>query len=238
MGQELFRFKQFGISHSASTMKVGTDAVLLGSWTDVSNAKNILDVGTGCGIIALMLAQRSEAMIDAIDIDKNSVEEAGINFKASPWSSRLRAFPVSLREFWQKTNERYDLIVSNPPFFSGSLLPEDKKRRQAKHTVTLNYDELLHISVKLLRPAGRLAVILPFDAAGPMTRAAETEGLLLTEGLTIFPKPKKQANRIILVYGKSPAVTPQKFSSLILRNENGGYSESYQRLTAEFHPDF
>ena len=111
-----FRFKQFNISHAGASMKVGTDAILLGSWTDVSNTNKILDIGTGCGIIALMLAQRSQAIIDAIDIDKSSIDEAAINFDNSPWKGRLRSIHSSVQDFSKKTNTKYDLIVSNPPY--------------------------------------------------------------------------------------------------------------------------
>ena len=104
--------------------------------------------------------------------------------------------------------------------------------------VTLSYDELIHISVRLLKPAGRLAVILPFDAAGQMIRPAETEGLFLSDGLTIFPTPKKQANRLVLIFGKKQPDIPPKFSSLVLRNENGKYSGDYKKLTFDFHPEF
>ncbi|MCD4665845.1 MAG: methyltransferase [Bacteroidales bacterium] len=116
-----FHFKQFNISDENSAMKVGTDAVLLGAWTDISETNNILDVGTGSGIVATILAQRSEANIDAIDIDKGSIDDAENNFDNCPWKNRLTAIHSSLQEYVKFTSKKYDLIVSNPPFFSNSL---------------------------------------------------------------------------------------------------------------------
>jgi tRNA1Val (adenine37-N6)-methyltransferase len=235
--KDLFKFRQFSISHANSSMKVGTDAILLGSWVDVSEATTILDIGTGCGIIALMLAQRSRANIDAIDIDKGSIEEAALNFKNSPWPDRLHAHHASLQSFLNDSSVKYDLIVSNPPYFQNSLLPAKENLKFAKHNLTLSYNELLRASAQLLNPNGRFVVILPQETTGHFIKLAETPKLFLHHQLIVFPTPKKAANRSILVFGLS-TIDEKRFSSLIVRDENGFYSFDYKNLTKDFHPEF
>jgi tRNA1Val (adenine37-N6)-methyltransferase len=235
--EELFNFKQFSISHANSSMKVGTDAILLGSWVDVSETETILEIGTGCGIIALMLAQRSNAIIDAIDIDKGSIEEAASNFKNSPWPERLHAHHVSLQNFLNDSNVKYDLIVSNPPYFQNSLLPAKENLKFAKHNVTLSYNELLRSSAQLLNPNGRFVVILPQETTGHFIKLAGSSLLFLHHQLITFPTPNKVANRSILVFGLS-TIDEKRFSSLIVRHENGFYSIDYKNLTKDFHPEF
>ena len=235
--RDIFRFKQFSISHTKSSMKIGTDAILLGSWTDVANTNTILDIGTGCGIIALMLAQRSRAKVDAIDIDESSVEEASANFNSSPWNNRLRAIHSSLQDFQEKANTRYDLIVSNPPYFQNSLLPATEKLKLAKHNTTLSYGELIQSSEKLLNHHGRLAVILPYGSAEHLINKAEKAKLFLSGQLAIYPSPVKAAKRMILVFGHTK-IDKIISSGLILRNENEEFTEGYKQLTGDFHPGF
>jgi tRNA1Val (adenine37-N6)-methyltransferase len=234
--QNIFRFRQFSISHARSSMKVGTDAILLGSWVDVSITNTILDIGTGCGIIALMLAQRSMAKIDAIDIDKDSIDEAAINFNNSPWNNRLQAIHSSLQDFRGNTNTKYDLIVSNPPYFINSLLPATEKLKLAKHNLTLSYEELIHPTEKLLNHYGRLAVILPNKSAEPFIQIAKQANLFLSRQLTIYPTPEKAAKRMILVFGYTK-IDEVNTSGLILRHENGEYTKEYKKLTGDFHPE-
>lgn len=235
--QEIFNFKQFGISHAKSSMKVGTDAILLGSWIDVSNTNTILDIGTGCGIIALMLAQRSRAKIDAIDIDKGSIEEASENFNNSQWDNRLQAIHSSLLTYQENSTLKYDLIVSNPPYFQNSLLPSTEKLKLAKHNITLSYDDLIQSTEKLLSPHGRLAVILPSESAEHFIHKAEKAKLFLSGQLSIYPSPVKAAKRMILVFGHTK-IDKIKSSGLILRNENEEFTEEYKQLTGDFHPGF
>ena len=232
--QDIFRFKQFDISHARSTMKVGTDAILLGSWADVANTNTILDIGTGCGIIALMLAQRSQAKIDAIDIDRASIEEASFNFENSPWGDRLQAYHLSLQSYHENSTSKYDLIVSNPPFFQNSLLPTKEKQQIAKHNFSLSYTELVALSAKMLNPKGRFAIILPHENAGQFLNLAESLKLYLQEQLEIFPTRDKSAKRVILVFGLTE-IKKKNFSDLILRNKNGAFTKGYMKLTSDFH---
>jgi tRNA1Val (adenine37-N6)-methyltransferase len=233
--KDIFRFKQFSISHVRSGMKIGTDAILLGSWVNTFASRTILDIGTGCGIIALMLAQRSEAMIEAIDIDKASIEEAFSNFENSPWAGQLHAHHTSLQNLCKNSTSKYDLIVSNPPYFQNSLHPSGEKLKLAKHNLTLSYDELLRSSAKLLNPGGRLAVIIPFDARDHFIKTANSLGLYLSKQLSVHSSPSRPAIRIILVFD---TLNKKIFDSatLTIRTKDNAYTDEYKTLTHTFHP--
>lgn len=234
MGASFFRFKQFTVTHEQSTMKVGTDGVLLGSWAELENAGQILDVGTGCGIIAIMAAQRSMAMIDAIDIDKHSVDEAGANFSRSPWPERLKAIQAVFNDFAFSTDKKYDVILCNPPFFVHSLLSPRPSRNLARHQHSLSLSDLFEGSKKLLKPGGHLDFIIPAD------RQAEAENLLNQKQLNIqrktivHPIPEKMASRVLIQAG----FTVKNFTEeklIIEDGKRGQYTEQYKQLTADFY---
>src|SRR3954470_3745964 len=151
MGDTSFRFKNFTVHQDKCAMKVGTDSVLLGSWLNPGNAKEILDIGTGSGIIALMIAQKSIADIDAIDIDHNAYLQARENFLISPWFFRLHASQCSLQEFSNESGKKYDLMISNPPYFHHASKPLKEERIQARHHDTLTFDDLVEGVKKLLK---------------------------------------------------------------------------------------
>ena len=138
MGNDNFRFKQFTVFHNKCAMKVGTDGVLLGAWANLEDCESILDIGTGTGIIALMAAQRSNAEIEAIDIEKNACLQATENIENSPWPTRINVHNESLQLFAEKTEKKYSHIISNPPFFCNSLLSDDKNRQLARHPISLS----------------------------------------------------------------------------------------------------
>lgn len=232
-----FEFRQFTISHSNSTMKVGADAVLLGALTVIDeNVKTILDVGTGCGIIALMVAQRSLAIVDAIDIDESSIAEATINFHNSPWSDRLRAIRTSVQDFSLLHQNHYDLIVSNPPFFQNSLLPKNTRLQLAKHNRQLDFESFLTAANLLLSKTGKLAIILPVNETDIFLQQAAGEGLFLSELIHIIPKSGKIPNRKIIMFSRHLA-TPPSVREFVLRNSLGKYSAEYMQFTREFHPE-
>ena len=250
MASDGFQFKQFYVRHDRCAMKVGTDGVLLGCWAQPAvNIQNpafrLLDIGTGSGLIALMLAQRfSKAQIEAIDIDTAAVEQAAGNFAASPWAERLHAYESRLQE-WQAEGP-YDLIVSNPPYFRNSLKNPDSGRQTARHTDTLTYDELLSHSAGLLAPDGRLAVILPADAEAEMRQRAEKAELVVTHITRVFSKETKPARRVLLAFEKSKyrytdistyqtSGDPVLEDTLVLENETGGRSAAYQEITKDFY---
>lgn len=232
---EKFRFIQFEVEHTLSTMKVGADAVLLGALTELENTRNILDIGMGCGIIALMLAQRGSARIDAIDIDENSVKEAERNFANSPWNDRLKVSHASLADFSKSCQQQYDLIVSNPPFFQNDLLPDSGKLRIAKHATTLDFDTFIKDAKKIMADFGRLSVILPTNEASFFTKKCLAENVFLTSTFQIIPRTGKEPNRLILTYSKIKTDSPVN-SSLTVRDETGQYSQDYKNLTSPFHP--
>ena len=231
-----FRFKQFTVWHDRCAMKVGTDGVLLGAWAPANSftpnpLTRILDIGTGSGLIALMLAQRfPEASIDAIDIDEAAVEQARENFVVSPWTDRLHAFHARLQD-WQNhplqiTNYKYDLIVSNPPDFQNSLKNPDKGRQTARHTDTLSYAELLRHSARLLTEKGLLALVLPAEVEQEVHGLAAAELLSLTRITRVYSKESKPARRVLLGFEKSISRDTDisiTEDSLVLENEKDFY---------------
>ena len=228
-------------------MKVGTDGVLLGAWTPTDNSQkptaNILDIGTGCGLVALMLAQRCpEAHINAIDIDEAAVEQAKENFANSPWSDRLNAVGSPLQDWKnhqsQITNYHYyDLIVSNPPYFNNSLKNPDKVRQTARHTDTLSYEELLCHSARLLTQNGMLALILPAEAETEVRELAATFQLTLTHLTRVYSKESKPVRRVLMAFAKTLETQNSRTleDTLILEDDKGGRSRPYQELCKEFY---
>ena len=158
-----FHFKKFSVAHDKSTHKVGTDGVLLGAWVSLEEVQRILDVGTGTGVISLMLAQRTPetVTIDAVEIEEDDALQAAENVRQSPWPEKIKVYHKTIQAF--SPGKKYDLIISNPPFFVESWLPPEKKRSQARHTEQLSFEELLESATRLLSANGRLAVILPFQ---------------------------------------------------------------------------
>jgi len=223
-------------------MKVGTDGVLLGAWAPTEGG-NMLDIGTGSGLIALMLAQRCpEAHIDAIDIDADAITQAQFNFAASPWSNRLHAHHISLQNFVKKRHSlfinHYSLIVSNPPYFIDSLKNPDQQRQTARHTDTLSYSELIQGAAQLLAPDGTFAVILPAEAFDLFTAEAAKVNLFPSHITHVYSKPGKPLKRILLAFQFPSPVThnPSPITdSIYIESSTSPRSEEYARLTADFY---
>lgn len=219
-------------------MKVGTDGVLLGAWAKTVNVKNILDIGTGSGLLALMLAQRSNAMIHAIDIDHDACEQARLNFSLSPWGNRIQVFNQSLQDFNKAAMQKYDLMVCNPPFFANSLKNPDPKRTIARHNDELPLTELFKCSASLLQPEnGRLNIILPFDTMGNAILLAKENNLKVYDKTLIQSTPSKAFHRVLLAFwfGKENTETRQ---ICIETNGRHEYSEEYKELTKDFYLKF
>lgn len=162
MAQEMFSFKKFDVRHGKSSMKVGVDAVLLGAWVNLEECNEILEVGTGCGVISLILAQRNpQSFITAIDIDKNSIEESTYNFLNSPWKDRLTSIIEEFPNETLKKKKKYDLIISNPPYFSSGIKQPSTSRERARHQDKLSVFSLLENGSRLLNETGKIAVIIP-----------------------------------------------------------------------------
>lgn len=198
MANTYFQFQQFKIEQSGCAMKVGTDGVLLGAWANVCEDDSILDIGTGSGLIALMVAQRNNsAQIIGIDIDEGAVKQATENVAESKWRERIQILLSSLQDFAEKP-QQFSHIISNPPFFNNSLKAPDKARSTARHTDTLLFSELIHCSVKLLRVGGKLSLILPFDAKDEILRLTNDSNMFASRLTTVYPKKDVAAKRILI----------------------------------------
>lgn len=231
-----FHFKQFTVWHDQCAMKVGTDGVLLGALAQVKDStQTILDVGSGSGLVALMLAQRCEsATITAIDIDEGAFRQTLFNFSASPWSSRLIAAHSSVQEFSSNNINSFDLIVSNPPFFSNSLKNPGIARSTARHNDTLSVNELLFHASLLINETGSIVVILPVSEKKICVKCAENYGLFCRTSVVIFPKPGASAKRIVLSFSKYNSL--EKMSELTIETEiRGVYTDEFTALVREYY---
>ena len=233
MGREkVFRFKQFAVRNDMSAMKVGTDGVLLGAWCPVNEAERVLDVGTGCGVIALMMAQRNHhAMIDAIDIDHEAIKEASLNFADSPWPGRLTAIEADFNDLDER--QRYDLIVSNPPFFTTGVLPTGDARTTARHTTSLTYRQLIEGSARLLSPDGTLALISPTDAAPDIIEAAAFASLPVRMQTRVIPVEGAAAKRTLWLLSRR--ALPYREDVITIACRDGSYTPQYIKLTGAFY---
>jgi tRNA1Val (adenine37-N6)-methyltransferase len=233
MANSYFQFKQFIVHQDRCAMKVGTDGVLLGAWTTIGEAQHILDIGTGTGLIALMLAQRSGAKIDAIEIDEAAARQASENVQLSPWNDRIRIIHTSLQEY-TVFEKHYDLIVTNPPYFYNSLPATDFRRTIARHTHYLDFEMLIQAVKNLLTPDGRLAIILPTENFSSFASGAYKSGLFTIRETHVKPSPGKPVKRILAEFSFYDAA--KEFSEFIIEEfGRHGYSEEYHLLTKDFY---
>jgi tRNA1Val (adenine37-N6)-methyltransferase len=233
----LFQFKQFSIQQDRCAMKIGSDGVLLGAWTPIeNNPSSILDIGAGTGIIALMLAQRCQAeQIDALEIDEEAYEQATDNFENSPWNDRLFCFHAGLDEFIEEPEDEYDLIVSNPPFYSEDYKTNDEQRDLARFQEAMPFEQLVEAADLLLSEKGVFAVIIPFKE--------EEKFLILTEEFELYPikithvkgSPTSEIKRSLLAFTRNKnnsAVIPNE---LIIEISRHNYTPEYTELTKDFY---
>jgi len=232
-----FYFKQFKVEDGHSTMKVGTDAVLLGAAVNTEGSEEILEIGTGSGVIALILAQRSKAQIDAVEIDEESAKQARENAENCPWSDRIKIIRSSLQEFAERTSKHYDLIISNPPFFSCSLKSPDKKRNLSRHDETLSFEDLATYAAGLMSDDASLWVILPVREGEEFTLIAEKSGLFVHHHISITSKEGRKEHRLILQLKKC---RPEKAweNKLVISDSKGIPTKEYKALTKELYLDF
>lgn len=233
MSNSYFSFKQFTIWHDKCAMKVGTDGVLLGAWAHVNNCRYILDIGTGSGLIALMVAQRSQAQIDAIDIDKSACEQTESNAGMSPFRERIRVWHLPLDRFVPPGNRMYDLILSNPPYFTSSLKGSDTQRNLARHDESLTLEKLLQKSTTLLQPTGRIALILPFDKKAETESLAKQLKLHITRSTLVCPLPDAPPKRWLAELSAIPETLQE--SRLVIETSRHQYTEEYRALTKDFY---
>jgi len=236
MSNDYFRFKHFTIKQGGAAFKVTTDSVILGAWTDLSEAVTVLDIGTGTGLLALMTAQRSNSAITAIEPEKGSFEQAGQNISSSPWADRISLLNCSLQDYVATTSEKFDLIISNPPYFTGSLLNPDRGKAMARHTATLPAEALVEASLALLSDQGSLNLILPLEEGIRMTALAVKSGLHCNKKTFVKPMPHLAAKRILLSLGRTKSEYTE--STLVVETEKRhSYSKEYIELTKEFYLD-
>lgn len=233
-----FTFKQFHINHDKCAMKVGTDGTLIGAWTDLpASCQRILDIGTGSGLIAIMAAQRHpDALISAIDIDADCVTQTRENIDACPWSDRIEVHHTPLQDF--NPEHKFDVIISNPPYFVDSQLPPDQQRSMARHTATLSFRELTDGVLRLLAPEGRFSLILPPAETERFLSAARGR-LFITRRTEIHSTPTSGVKRVMTELQTEPPAEPA-ISEQIIIEDNGmlGYSEKYKALTKDFYLKF
>jgi tRNA1Val (adenine37-N6)-methyltransferase len=235
MNSKPFQFKQFTIRQDKTAMKVGTDGVLLGAWVDLGhNPESILDIGTGTGLIALQLAQRSNCqIIDALEIEPNAFEQAVENFENSNWGDRLFCYHASIDDFANEIDDTYDLIISNPPFYNSTYKELEQKRALARHTKSLTFERLLNLTSKLLSKKGTCAFIIPSQE--------ESEFLELAAGNNLFPlritrvkgNIKTHFKRTLLQLGH--AKSSPKTNELTIEIERHVYTVDYKNLVEDFY---
>ena len=239
-----FRFKQFVVQHDQCAMKVGTDSILLGSWLEPGNATQILDIGTGSGLLAIMLAQKSNsaARITAIDIDENAVTQSRLNSKACPWPEKIDVIHTALQTLPQ--SKKFDLIVSNPPYFpakEGPLLTSDphfieNKRRLARHTLELSHAELLSCVENLLTDQGRCYFVLPEQVCADFLQLVDDSKLHINSLLLVHANREKGVMRRILCLSHTDQ--PKTQDTLYIHSSDGQYSKEYRTLCKDFYLNF
>ena len=230
-----FKFKQFTVNQDRCAMKVGTDSVLLGAWTSLlRNPISILDIGAGTGVLALMMAQRSQAeFIDAIEIDDGAYEQCVENFEQSPWGDRLFCYHASLEEFVEEMVEQYDLIISNPPFYSDSFKSSDTQRDLARYVDAMPSRHLIESVSKLLSKEGSFTVIIPFSQEKDFIVLASKEHLFPNRILRVKGSPTSDIKRSLLEFSfHEKNVNPQE---LIVETSRHQYTDDYITLTKDFY---
>ena len=231
-----FHFKQFTIQQEQAAMKVGTDGVLLGAWASVPGpGSRVLDIGTGTGLIALMLAQRTKSVaVDALEIDSSSARQAKENFQNSPWKERINCIQSSFQDYSSQSKSRYDLIICNPPFFSGSSKTPSREKNLARHDDSLSLEDIFRGSVSLMKKTTIISLILPIQKEGQAMDLI-TEHKLYCNRLTwVKPAPGKSTKRVLLEFSYIPGKSIE--NELTIETElRHVYSDKFKNLINEFY---
>ena len=238
MALEAFHFKQFSVSHDRCAMKVGTDAVLLGAWAPVNpTTKSILDIGAGSGILALMLAQRSNAeLIDGLEIDGEAYEQCVTNFESSPWADRLFCYHASLKAFSNEIDIKYDFIISNPPFYNATYTTNNESRNTARFEAAMPFNKLLESVRKLLSKNGKFCVIIPFKLEKKFVEIGKENTLFSDKILRIRGQKNSIIKRSLLSF--SFEKKPVEINEIYLEEKRHIYSKEFINLTKEFYLKF
>ena len=232
-----FFFKKFGMFHHRSTMRIGTDAVLFAQWVPIFESDNVLDVGTGSGIIPMILSQKNANSVDAVELDSDSYEEAKLNFSISVWSDKLNVFNKDVRIFADEVNKKYDLIVSNPPYYASDVKPIKEKKVMARHVSTLSFRDLLFSAKKMMKENSRFALVLPFYESRLFIKEAEQLGFYLQKEMHIIPIEGKDANRVNMQFVLNE-VNKLETEYFTIRNKDYSYTEEYKTFLKDYYLDF
>ncbi|MBP1616233.1 MAG: hypothetical protein H6Q14_60 [Bacteroidetes bacterium] len=236
MSNPYFRFKEFTIYHDRCAMKVGTDGVLLGAWANVCEKTNILDVGAGSGLISLMLAQRDGLLqVDALEIDPAAAEQAQENVKNSRFEKQILVYNADFVHFAKKNVKKYDLIVSNPPFFKDSLRSPSTQRTAARHSDNLDAEDLIGLGATLLARNGTIALIYPIEFLETLLQIGEQSGLSPSRICKVFPKPEGTPKRVLIELSLGEKECEE--SELTIEIERHVYTDEFARLTHDFYLD-
>ncbi|MFH0842559.1 MAG: methyltransferase [Bacteroidota bacterium] len=236
MANNYFSFKEFTVYQDRCAFKVGTDGVLLGAYVDITGDRRILDIGTGTGLIALMLAQRCEAEITAIEPDQNSYEQATCNVENSKWKERIKVINTNLQDYYP-ASAKFDLIVSNPPFFIDSLPNPDQVKAAARHNIQMNNKDLLSGVSRLMVEGGRFQVIMPYVEGNILIAEAHGFGLYCINILKIKPLPTSEIRRMILTFSREKSKPHESFLT-IEHGKRHEFTEEYKSLTKEYYLKF
>ncbi len=230
-----FKFKEFTINQDRCAMKIGTDGVLLGAWTSLNNNPfSVLDIGSGTGVLSLMMAQRSAAQnIEALEIDADAYEQCSENFENSSWADRLFCYHASLLEFIEEIEDTYDLIICNPPFYSENYKTDNTARDLARFNDAMPFEHLLYATAKLLSEEGIFSVVIPFKEEENFVALALKVGLFPNRILHVKGHPDSEIKRSLLEF--SFKESKLKSSELIIETARHQYTEDYINLTKDFY---
>lgn len=233
MSNNYFQFKEFRIEQGETAMKVSTDACIQGAWTPVEpQVKNVLDIGTGTGLLSLMLAQRSQLIhIDAVELDAESSLQAKANIANSPWNDRINIHNTDIKDF--SSSRQYDLVICNPPFFQSSLLGDNEKRNNARHTLTLTYTDLIEATSRLLNEGGYISVLLPFAEHAIWEKIVKAAGWHIFQELHIKHTTISNTGRVVSLAAKEQR--PFKQDTLVIYSAKDIYSTDFSCLLAPFY---
>ncbi len=234
MANNYFKFKQFTIFQDKTAMKVGTDGVLLGCWAKVANPKNILDIGTGTGLIALISAQRfNKSQITAIEINKTAFLQAKQNIENSKFNNKITVKNISLQNFAKNCNTNFDLIISNPPYFQKSQKSTNNDKNIARHDIELSYNDLIKSSIKILSTKGAICLILPTEQEQNISKIIHTNNLFINETVYVKTTPDKLPKRILLKISRQKNTA--KTNTLIIETSRHNYSDDFFALVKDFY---
>ena len=230
-----FKFKKFTIHQDRCAMKVGTDGVLLGAWTSVEhNPYNVLDIGAGTGILSLMLAQRSHAeQIEAIEIDDDAFEQCAENFENSPWNDRLFCFHASLFEYIEAVDQKFDLIICNPPFYTEDYKTDNEARDLARFSDAMPLEHIIFAVINFLSDKGKFSVVIPYKEEKKYIEEASLIDLIPNRILRVRGNEKSEIKRSLIEFSYSDH--PVEITELIIETERHQYTEDYIKLTKDFY---